>query len=73
MMLWTTIYNACTEIQIELSELETNRIYHRYSVQTEKNQAEGKLIMSKTRFTEFPTLSVDPRVGISWSASETDV
>ena len=29
-------------------------------------------MMPKTRFTEFPTLSVDPRVGISRSASETD-
>ena len=29
--------------------------------------------MPETRFTEFPALSVDPRVGISRSASETDV
>ena len=28
--------------------------------------------MSEMRFTEFPVLSVDPRVGISKSASETD-
>ena len=63
MMLRTTIYNACTEIQIELSELETIRIYHQSPVRTEKNQAEGKFIMSKTRFTEFPALSVDPRLG----------
>ena len=28
--------------------------------------------MPETRFTEFPALSVDPRVGISRSASETD-
>ena len=29
--------------------------------------------MPETRFTEFPALSVNPRVGISRSASETDV
>ena len=42
-------------------------------MQTEKSQPEGKRIMPETRFTEFPALSVDPRVGISRSASETDV
>ena len=41
-------------------------------MQTEKSQPEGKRIMPETRFTEFPALSVDPRVGISQSASETD-
>ena len=30
-------------------------------------------IMPETRFTEFPALSVDPRVGISRFALETDV
>ena len=34
------------------------------------SRANGK--MPETRFTEFPALSVDPRVGISWSASGTD-
>ena len=29
-------------------------------------------IMPETRLTEFPVLSVDLKVGISWSASETD-
>ena len=29
--------------------------------------------MPETKFTEFPALSVDPKVGISRSASETDV
>ena len=29
---------------------------------------EGKRIIPETRFTEFPALSVDPRVGISRSA-----
>ena len=29
-------------------------------------------MLPETRFTEFPALSVDPRVGISRSASETD-
>ena len=37
-------------------------------MQTEKFQPEGERIMSETRFTEFPALSVDPRVGISRSA-----
>ena len=41
-------------------------------MQTEKTQPEGKQVMLETRFTEFPALSVDPRVGISRSASETD-
>ena len=50
-----------------------NRIYHRSPMQTEKSQPEGKRIMLEIRFTEFPALSVDRRVGISRSASETDV
>ena len=41
--------------------------------QVEKSQPEGKRNMSETRFSKFPALSVDPRVGISRSASETDV
>ena len=50
------------------------RIYYRSLVQTEIiSQPEGERIMPETRFTEFPALSVDPRVGISWSASETDI
>ena len=49
-----------------------NRIYHWSSMQTEKSQSEGKRIVPETRFTEVPALSVDLRVGISWSASETD-
>ena len=51
---------------------EINRIYRRFPMQTKKSQPEGKRIMAETRFTEFPALSVDPRVGISRSASETD-
>ena len=42
-------------------------------MQIEKSQPEGKLIMPETRFTEFLVLSNDSRVGISRSASETDV
>ena len=38
-----------------------------------KSQPDGKRIIPETRFTEFPALSVDPRVGISRPASETDV
>ena len=41
-------------------------------MQTEKSQTEGKRIMPETRFTEFTAISVDPRVGISLSASETE-
>ena len=51
---------------------ETNTIYHQSSMQIEKIQAEGKRIIPETTFTEFPALSVDPRVGISRSASVTD-
>ena len=40
-------------------------------MQTEKSQPEGKRIMPETRFTELPALSIDPRVGIYWSALET--
>ena len=49
------------------------RIYHRSPMQTEKSQPEGKRIMPETMFTEFPTSSVEPRVGISRFASETEV
>ena len=35
-------------------------------------QSEGKRIMSEMKFTQFPALFVDPRVGISLSASEAD-
>ena len=49
-----------------------NRIYHWSLMQTEKSQPEGKWMMPETRFTEFPALSIDPLVGISRSALETD-
>ena len=54
-------------------EMRTNRIYYRSLMQTEKSRPESKRIMPETRFTEFPALSVYPRVGISRSALETDV
>ena len=41
-------------------------------MQIEKSEPEGNRIKPKTRFTEFSALSVDARVGISRSASETD-
>ena len=44
----------------------TTRIYHRFPI-----LIRVKRIMPETRFTEFPALSVDSRVGISWSVSET--
>ena len=52
--------------------LQISRIYHRSDADREI-QPEGELIMPETRFTEFPTLSIDPRVGISRSAWETKV
>ena len=42
-------------------------------MQTEKSQLEGKRIMQEMRFTKFPALSVDLRVGISRTASEIHV
>ena len=49
---------------------QTIRIKHLFPMQIEKSQSEGKRIMPETRFTEVPAFSVDPRVGISRSASE---
>ena len=40
-------------------------------MEIEKSQLKGKRVMPET--TSFPALSVDPRVGISLSASETVV
>ena len=58
---------------LKLSRYERkNRIYHRSLMQTEKSQPEGERIMPERRFTEFLALSVDPRVGISLTASEID-
>ena len=42
-------------------------------MQTAKSQPEGERKIPETRLTEFSALSVDPRVGISRSESETDV
>ena len=53
--------------------IRTNRFFQWSPMQTEKSPPEGKRIMPETRFTEFPALSVDPRVEISRSTSETDV
>ena len=47
---------------------EKIRICHWSSMQTERSKPEGERIMPETR---FPALSIDPKVGISWSASET--
>ena len=38
----------------------------------QKSQPKGKQIMAETRFTKFPALFVDQRVGIYMSTSETD-
>ena len=40
------------------------KIKHQSPMQTEKSQPSGQQIMPEMRFTEFPALSVDPRVGI---------
>ena len=53
--------------------VEVERIYHWSSMEIENSQPEGKRVMPQTRFTEFPALSVDPRVGFSRSALETNV
>ena len=50
-----------------LGKGEKNRIYYRSLMQIEKSLHEGERIMWETRFTEFPALSVDPRVVISRS------
>ena len=42
-------------------------------MQTKKSQPKGGQIMSETRFTDFLAFSFDPGVGISLSASETNV
>ena len=55
------------------NKININRIYHRSPMQIGKSQPKGKWIMPETRFTKFPALSVDPRVGFSRSASEVDV
>ena len=49
----------------------SDRIYHRPPVQTEKSQPVDNPIMPEAKCTKFTALSVDMRVGISWSASET--
>ena len=49
-----------------------DRIYHWSPMQAEKSQPEGKRIMPETRFSQFPALYFDPKVGTSLSASETD-
>ena len=41
-------------------------------MQTKNSQPEGKQIMPEMRFTKLHALSVDPRVEISQSASETE-
>ena len=51
-------------------DMYPNRILHMYQMQIKKSLHEGKQI---TRFTEVQALSIDQRVGISQSASETDV
>ena len=59
------------EMKFISDDVSTNRFYHQSPMQTEKSQSEGKRMMPETRFTEFPTLSIDQRFGIAPSASET--
>ena len=58
---------------VETNIYEINRLFNRSPMQTKNSQIEGKRIMPETRFTELPAVSVDPRIGIYQSASETDV
>ena len=53
-------------------KVKNNRIYYQSQMQTEKSQPEGKWIMPETRFIKFSALSLNLRVGISRSASQTD-
>ena len=71
--LLTALRGPATPLRKHHTSSKTNRIYHRSLMQTKKSQPSGQRIMSETRFTEFPALSVDPRVWISRSASETDI
>ena len=66
------VHYSCSRTRVPFISGQINRIYHRFPMKTEKSQPEGKRIMPETRFTDFRALSVDSRVGISWSASETD-
>ena len=66
-------HNSNGIAQISSAQLsKKNRIYHRSLMQTEKSLLKGKRIMLETRFTEFQALSIDQKVGISRSASETN-
>ena len=56
-----------------MSRSDKTRILNRSLMQIEFSQPEGKWIMPETRFIEFPALLVDLSVGISRSASDTDV
>ena len=57
---------------------QKSRLYRQSPTQTEKFQSKGTdnagnwWIVPETRFTEFPALSIDPRVKISRSASVPD-
>ena len=62
----------CLRIRRNFTRSEINGIYHRSLMQTEKSLPEGKRMMPETRFTELPTLSIDPRVEISRSALKTN-
>ena len=55
---------------INLKQIEINRIYNQSLIQTEKSQPFCQWTLPET---QFPALSVYPQVGISRSASETDV
>ena len=66
------VCHTISTISLHYDPLRTNRIYHWSLIQTEKSKPKGKRITREMRFTNFPALSVDLRVGISGSASETD-
>ena len=61
--LMTVTYNDNDEHKYNLSSV---------SDADRRTPTRGKRIMLETKFTEFPALSTDPRVGIFQSALETD-
>ena len=71
LLIWSTTHH-CT-VKPKCCSFRTNRIYHWSQMQTEKSHLESKWTMLETKFTKFPAFSIDLRVGISRSASETNV
>ena len=56
------VHYALKRVHRKILKIETDK---KTPMQLENFRLEGKRIMPETRFTEFPALSVDARVGIS--------